>query len=107
MNRINPDGSPKDPVNRSVKEIMENVKWNGHKVFVLVAEIDHSVTAAFFSNVIQNINKLAFNWINHAAAQIFWNLRRRLVKETDITTMMVSCFDDNQIAQIERSRWSK
>ena len=107
MNRINPDGSPKEPANRSVKEIMENVKWNGHKVFVLVAEIDHGVTAAFFSNVIQDIDKFALSWINYATAQIFWNLRRRLVKEYDITTMMSFCFDDNQIAQIERSRWSK
>ena len=90
MDRYNTDGSFKDSVSRSVKQIMENLRWNGHKVFILVAVIEHGKTSAFFSNVIQGIEPLAYNWIRHAAAQIFWNLRRRLIGEDDIKSMVAS-----------------
>ena len=49
MVRHNTDGSYKDTVSRSVKQIMESIKWKGYKVFILVAEIWQGIYAAFFS----------------------------------------------------------
>ena len=85
---------------------MESIKWKGYKVFILVAEIRQGIYAAFLSNIIEGVDKLAEQWVESAAAQIFWNLRRRLVSEEDISLLISHCFEDFELAKIDRSRWS-
>ena len=47
-------------MNRSLKEILETLKWNDQQVFIMVAHIGDGVIAGFFSNVIKGVEQLAF-----------------------------------------------
>ena len=71
LNQLEADGTPKNGVNRSLKEILETLRWNDQQVFIMVAHIGDGVIAGFFSNVIKGVEQLAFMWAMYAVAQVF------------------------------------
>ena len=71
LNCFEADGTPEYDVERSLKEILEALKWNDQQVFIMVAHIGDVVIAGFFSNVIKGVEQLAFMWAMHSVAQVF------------------------------------
>ena len=107
LRRTDAVGNEKEVIERSLHELMEQMRYNGYKVWLNVAEIGDGIVAGFFSNVAPGIKTFAENWVRYACAQMWWNLDKRNVDHDTICAVLTNCFEPENLQYVERSRWSR
>ena len=92
---------------KSVRDILEGMEWEGEKIFLMVTRIKGGHVGAFFSNVIDSCKERVIAISKHPAAQIYWKAYKRGVYVEDINKLLVHCFDVREVNKIPNSRYSK
>ena len=61
LRRTDEDGNEKEVIERSLRELMEKMRYNGNKVWLNVDEISDGIVVGFFSTVAPGIKTFAEN----------------------------------------------
>ena len=107
LHRLKNDGSKGKTVEKSVRDILQGMEWEGEKIFLMVTRIKGGHIGACFCNVIDSCKERVVAMANAPAAQIYWKAYKRGVYVEDINRMLVHCFDVREVNKIPSSRYSK
>ena len=64
------EGNLVEIIERSMRQLMEGMKFNGTKILINIADVGGGMVAGFFSNVVQGIKAFIEAWVKDACVQM-------------------------------------
>ena len=65
------------------------------------------MVAGIFSNVAPGIKTFIEAWVKEACVQMWWKMDKRCIDGDDIYDVLNTCFEPEDLAKIEHSKWSR
>ena len=101
------EGNLVEIVERSIREMMESMEFNGSKIWINIADLGGGLIAGFFSSVVPGIQAFIEAWTKEAGTQMWWKLDKRGVHPDDNYEVLSTCFQPECLLNVNNSKWSK
>jgi hypothetical protein len=69
------DGTPREPIQTSLKEVLSMMELNGRKVWICLAGGNSGKYTGYFSRVMELVNIHVMNFVACLGAQVYWWLQ--------------------------------
>jgi hypothetical protein len=99
------DGTPREPTQTSLKEVLSMMEVNGRKVWICLARGTSRKYTGYFSSIMELINIHVMNFVACLGAQAYWWLQQRGCLAEDVNRMVHHCFTLNHQQKITKSKY--